>query len=241
MQKALEIAKRIKNDLSADWLSLLDDYNFNSEFGAIYSMQLDIEDKNRIICYIIYAYDPDSLWLDFNKDRLANKMKILESLAADTRLPIYQEVVYGSNDRVGMCIFNFLENLKTWEWRTVFELLDMASKIQRFATDETEDERSYQKMNKEGELKTITSEIDITTLVKAYQGKSDLLDQAIEKRKKADVILADIKKNFLSTDIATQSDFGFTFTDTAKKRDILSWSFFIRGRNEKKKNAALAD
>jgi hypothetical protein len=58
---------------------------------------------------------------------------------------------------------------------------------------------------------------------------------SIDKRKQVDILLREIKTEFVSTDSATQADFGFNFTDTTKKRDILSWSDFIRSKNEKKK------
>ncbi len=235
MQKALEIAKAIKKNLEADHSSLLDDYNLLPIFRAIYNIpNVDIEDKNRIICYIIYAYDPESTWLDLKTDRLVSKNKILDSLGANMTLPIYERVIWVNDDIVGMCIFNYLEQLKTHKWKDVFDLLDLASKIRRFATEETEDERSYQRMNKEGEVKNITSEIELDTLVKIYKGKSDLMDQSIEKRRKADAIIDEIRKDFVLSDMATQSDFSFNFTESSKRKDVLSWRSFIRERNEKK-------
>ncbi len=238
MQKTIEAVKRIKSNLGEDHSSLLDDYNFLPIFGAIYNIpHIDIEDKNRIICYIVYAYDPESLWLDIKADRMLNKYKILDSLGANIKLPIFEKVIWVNDDIIGMCIFNYLENLKTHKWKDVFDLLDLSAKIRKFATEETEAERSYEKMNKEGEVKTIVSEVDIETLVKAYKGKSDLLDQALSKRAKADEIMDQIRKEFVATDGATQADFGFNFSDTAKKKDILSWRHFTKERVERKLTA----
>lgn len=238
MQKSIEVTRTISKNLSVDHSSLLEDYNLHYTLGGIYRLKIDIEDQNRIICFIIYAYDPESLWLDLKKDRDSNRNRILENLGANTTLKIYDSLRSRNDDIINMCVFNYLEELKNWKWAIIFNLLDNAAILQRFASEETEAEKSYQKMNKDGEVKTITSDIDVETLVKAHKGKSDLLDQAISKRRQADALLDELRKEFVSTDQATQSDFGFNFTDTAKKKDILSWRSFIREKNLKKEGSS---
>lgn len=235
MQKAIELAKKIRKNLDADWTSDIEEINFHSVFGAIYTINtIQIEDKNRLICLIIYAYDPESPWLNLEKDRFDNKLKMIDSLGGDSNLPIYQNFLYIGNEIINMCTFNFLEELKTWEWIAIFNLLDYASKMQRFATEETEAEKSYQKMDKEGAVKTITSEVDIETISKVNKEKGLLLDQSIAKRRQADILLDEIRKKFVGTDHGTQSDFNFNFTDTSLKKDKLSWRNFIKERNLRK-------
>lgn len=241
MQKAIELAKKISKDLETDWLPSLEDHNLHFTFGAIYSIpQIDIEDKNRIVCFIVYAYSPDSLWLDLKKDRLDNKKKILESLGANSKLEIYNQLLENGNDRIGMCIFNYLEELKDSRWREIFANLDYASTMMRFASKKTESEISWDQMNKEGNKETLTQDIDTDKLVKINKDKGILLDLASDKREKAEKLIEQIKKDYVATDASVQSDFNFSFTDTAKKKDILSWRQFISERNERKKTVETA-
>lgn len=237
MQKSLDLIKSISKNLSKNWKEELFEYNMPESFSNIYSAT-DVENGNRIICFIVYAYSPDSLWLDFRKDRLENKIKILHNLNANVSESIFQDLINNKNDISGMAIFDFLETLKSWKWRAIYDLLDYSSKMFRFATQETEVERTFDKMNKEGEVKTLTQEYDLDLVSKVNKEKGLLLNQAIDKRKQADILLEEIRKEFVSTDHLTQQDFGFNFTDTSKKRDILSWKTFITELQERKKSVA---
>ena len=75
-------------------------------------------------------------------------------------------------------------------------MLDYSSKMFRFATAETETEKTFDKMNKEGDVKTLTQEYDIDIISKINKEKGLLLDQAIAKRKQADLILEEIRKEY---------------------------------------------
>lgn len=239
MIKALELAKKIKDQLDKNWLPDLIDNDLNDIFKPCYSLNLSIEDCNRVICFIIYAYSPESLWLDLKKDRLENKEKILSNLGADLSSKSFKEIINSKNDIVGDCIFSYLENSKNWKFRAIFDLLEYSAKMFRFANEDTGTEVTHEKMNKEGNPVALTAELDAETIVKINKGKSELQDIAIAKRKKADELLEEIRKEFVNTDNATKNDFGFSFTDTSKKRDILSWRAFIRERNEKKASIKL--
>jgi len=238
MSKEIDLAKLISKDLSADYKETIYEYNMPETFGNIYSIASDIKEANTIICFIIYAYSPDSLWLDLKKDRLENKLKILHNLNANVHSELIQGIINGDNEIAGIAIFDFLEELKSWKWRTIFDLLDYSSRMSRFATQVTEAERRYQKINKEGEVKDVIEELDIDVISKVNKEKGMLLDQSIAKRKQADILLEEIRKEYVTSDNAVQQDFGFMFTDTAKKRDVLSWRSWIQELNEKKQKAA---
>jgi hypothetical protein len=236
MQKAIELSKKIRKDLSKSWKEELEDYNLHKIFEGIYSLNISINDKNIIICFIVYSYSPESGWLDLNKDRLDNKKQILNNLGVtDVNTGLYYDVINNKNDTIGISIFNFLDQLKSWKWGVIFDLLDFASKMARFSTQETEEEKSFDKTNKKsGEVTTVTQDVPIEVISKVNKEKGILLDQSIAKRIQADNLLKEIKTEFVKTDEATQSDFGFIFTETAKKKDIMSWSGFIKEKNEKK-------
>jgi len=238
MKKAVDLSKKIMKSLDVDYTSDLEDLNLHLTLGSIYNLpDTEIEDKNRVLCFVILAYSPDSGWLDLGKDRLQNKNKILESLGADTKVPLFQSILNGKNDLTGMCIFNYIEELKDWRWPAIFNLLEFSSKIQLFASKDTETAITWEEAGKEGEKIKLTEEIDVQKIATVNKQKGDLLSLSIKKREEAEHLLDQIRKDFVHTDNAVQSDFGFSFTDTSKKTDILSWRAFINARNEKKRSA----
>ena len=233
--KSLNVAKEIRNDLTNNWSEQLFEYDLANSFAPIYGMKdIGISDKNTIICYVIYAYNPDSLWLDIKKDRIENKTHILENLGANTKDELYGGIITNKNETVNISIFNYLEHIKDWRWRAVFDLLEYASKMSRFAAMETEDERRFQKTAKDGQVVDYTEEVDIKTIVSVNINKGTLLQQSIDARVKATSIIEQIQKDFVQTDHATSQDFEFSFSETAKKKNPLSWREFIKERNARK-------
>jgi len=197
-----------------------------------------IKNKNIIVCFIIYAYSPESLWLDLRKDRLENKTRILTNLEAEINAKIFKETLNNSNEKIGIAIFNFLEDIKDWRWRQIFGLLDYASRVLSIALRKTEEEKSWEEIDSNSQKQTLTEDVDIEKILKSEKDKGALMDMAEEKRRKADKLIEEIRKDFVATDHATLQDFGFMMSETSKKSDILSWSQFIKERNERKKTPA---
>lgn len=233
MKKAIELSLKISKDILKDWADELFGYNLHNIFQSVYSGPEKIADKNRIVCYIIHSYDPDSGWLDLRKDRIENKQKILYNLEADIKSDLYKGIIENRNEPVNIAIFNFLEELKDWRWRSVFDFLEYAAKMSRFASVQTEDEKNYEKTTKDGQIEKYKEEVDISIITKVNKEKGVLLDQSLEARKKANDLLEQIKKDFVTTDNAVQQDFSFSFSETAKKKDIMSWRQFRLDAKEK--------
>lgn len=238
MQKAISLAKRISKELNKDFTEEFTDLSLHTSLSQIYSIEeLELKDKNRICAYLIYAYDPDSQWLNLQKDRVDNKTSILQNLGANIKLDTYQEIIENKNEVVNDSIFNFLTELTDWRWHTIFTCLDYHANMIRFATQKTEEEKSIDKVNKEGVVKTLSQDYDIDVIAKVNKNKGELLEQAIKQRQKGEELLKEIKKDFVATDNAVQADFGFVYTEQAKKRNIYSWREHIQERNEKIKAA----
>lgn len=236
MNKAIEAANLISKDLNKNHSFYLEDIGLSKTFSGIYYLGLPGKDENRLICFIIYSYDPDSKRLDIRKDRYENKYSILESLGAHMDSEVFNEILTNSNEEFNNVVTNYLESLTNWRWPSIYSLLDYHSSMIRFATQKTEAEKSFDKINKEGVKTTLVQEYDIDTISKVNLQKSEIFKRAIEAREQADKLLEDIRKEFMPTDHAIQSDFGFTFTDTAKKKvDIMSWRSWIQELNEKKR------
>lgn len=228
MQKAIELAKKIKQDFTANHSELIEEYGFHEIFLPIYSSQYKNADKNKIVCFIIHAYNPESNWLDLRKDRLDNKLAILSFLDADPKSDIYKRIIENKDHNTGESIFKFLEELKDWRWRSVFDLLEYASRMSRFASMETEDEKQYDKLNKKGEKETIREDVAIETIVRVNDKKGDLIQKSLTARRDAMKLIEEINKEFVATEDAVQKDFDFSFTETTKSKDILSWRKYVR-------------
>lgn len=228
MPNPIELARIIEKDFLADHTEIIYDYGYANVFGAVLNGPESTKEKNKIVCYIIHAFHHDSNWLDLKKDRIDNKNTIIENLEGDPASKLWTGIVANKNEPVNISTFSFLETLKDWRWRSIFDLVDYAAKMSRFASKETEEEKQWEELSKDGEKTTLKEEVDIEKIVKVNKQKGDLIDQSVAARKKADVLMEDIRKQFLSTDTATQADFNFTFTETAKKKDIMSWREFIK-------------
>jgi hypothetical protein len=233
--KSINLAKQIRSDITKNWSEELFDYDLSNAFAPIYGMKdIGLSDKNSIICYIIFSYNPDSLWLDLKKDRIENKTHILLNIGVNVNDELYSGILANKNETVNISIFNFLEHIKDWRWRAVFDLIEYASKISRFASMETDDERKFQKTLKDGEKVDYTEEVEIKTIVSVNKDKGILIQQSIDAREKAHSIIEQIAKDFVQTDNATGQDFNFSFSETSKNKDPLSWREFIKERNQKK-------
>lgn len=230
--KSISIAREIQSELIYDYTERLAEVDLLTVFKPVYDLPGEtMKNKNIVICFIIYAYNPESLWLDIKKDRIDNKKRILYNLDAELDHEFIKSVIDNSNENVNMAVFNFLEIIKDWRWRSVFDLIEYAAKMSRFSSLDTADEKKFQKATKDGEVQDYSEEVPIETIVKVNKEKGNLINLSLDARKKADDLIEQIQKEYVATDNATQQDFDFAFTQTAKKRDPLSWRQYIRERD----------
>jgi len=218
MQLAIECAKVLSESPDTNHLQHLKDTDLYNVFKGIYKLDITNREANLIVAYIIYAYDPDSLRLNIRKDRYENKQEILSSLGLTYESELLRDIIYNENDVVTNSVTLYLEKLTDWRWPTIYSLLDYHSSMIRFTSQKTETEKKYDKVGKDGSTQTVTKDYDMEAISKVNIQKSDLLKKAVESRETADKLLEEIRKSFMVTDTATQQDFGFTFTETAKKR-----------------------
>lgn len=235
MNKAIELATIISKSPDNNYTDTLKEYNLYNTFQDIYSLNLNLEQLNLLVAFIIFAYDPDSLRLDIRKDRFDNKVDIMLSLNIDTNEEIIQPILTNENETFNHCVLNYLEKLTNWRWPTIYSLLDYHSSMIRFANQKTESEKRFDKITKDGEVKEVVQDYDIESISKVNIQKSEIFNRAIKARRDADELLEDIRKEFMIVDTVIQQDLGFTFSETAKKKvDILSWRSWIRELKDKK-------
>lgn len=230
MQKAIELARKISDNLDSVWIDEVKEVNLHKIFEPVFKLNLSLTDLNTIVCYIIYAYDNDSTWLNLNRDRIENKKEILKGLNADLNRATYSDLLNNENEIILDVITNYLIGQTTWKWQQIITQIEYHAKMMRFVNQKTEEEKTVDKMNKEGEVKTLTTDYDIDTITKVNKEKGILLEQALKARREADTLLAEIKKEFVQLDNLTQGEFGFEVTEE-KNINPESWREFIKRRN----------
>lgn len=239
MQKAIQLAQKIAKHPDNNWAQELQAINLHSIFSPIYEQEkISFEGMNIIVAFIIYSYDNDSPWINIKQDRYENKMRILKGLSADHSDPVFISIAMNENDIVNDVIVEYLMEQVDWRWQTVYSLLDYHAKMIRIGNRNTEEKRTWQALNKDGNAVQLHEEYDASAITKINKEKGELLTKAIEARQKADILLAEMRKDMMATDHAVQQDFGFSITDE-KKIDIMSWKQFIERKNERLKQASL--
>jgi hypothetical protein len=195
LEKCIKAAKVISKSTD-DMQSYLEDLNLITTFKDIYSLGFPTEYENKLIAFIIYSFDPDSQKLDIRKDRLENKISIMENIGLDSTDTLMVEILNNSNDVFNGVVLQYLEHITDWRWVHIFSSLDYHSNMIRFVNQKTEEERKYDKINKEGIVKELTEEYDIETIAKINKTKGDLLNQAMNARKQAEELLEQIRKDY---------------------------------------------
>lgn len=214
MTKAVEAAKKISKSLEENHLDYLRDLNLHKIFEPVFKLNYSIETCNTIVCFIIYAYDNNSNWINLNADRLSDKHTILKGLNADINDQNYSDIISQKVVEVNDVIIDYLVTITNWKWRTILSCFDFHAINTKAATEPTvsQDELDKAKINK---------------------AKGELLKESIRQREVGENLLLEIKKEYVKTDRATQQDFSFEVTDE-KHIDPMSWRQFIKDRNEKK-------
>lgn len=235
MLKAIDKIRSLSKEMDKNWLPDLEEINLHKIFEPIYRLNFNISNINSIIGFIVLSYDNDSSWLNLKQDRYDNKIKILRSLTEDYRLSQFEEIAKNENDTVNEVIGEYLIEQATWKWRQIMVSLDFHSNTLRFVSQKMDTEKRTDKLNKDEKKVTLVEEYDIELLVKVSRQKGELLEQALKARRDADLLLSEIRKEFVQMDNAVQSDFNFSPTDE-KRINPESWRDYIKDRNKRKAN-----
>lgn len=237
MQKSIEIAKKISHQVDSNWHDELENANLLWIFKNLYKL-FSQTDANTIVAFIIYAYDPDSGWIDINKNRAENKEYMLTTLGVNINKDEWQAIINGDNNTINRIVVDYLDNLTDYRWQQIMTEYDYHSKMIRFVSNKTASERTWTEMDKDGNPQNLSEDIDIDKQVKVNKEKGLLLQEALAARKRGDELLAEIKRDYLKTDEATKQDFKFTFTDVERKTNIMSYREWLKREVLDKKPAS---
>ena len=80
----------------------------------------------------------------------------MEGIGIDTKDDLIKDILHNSNEEFNNVVLLFLEQLTDWRWIQIFSFLDYHSNMIRFANQKTEEERKYDKINKEVIVKELT-------------------------------------------------------------------------------------
>jgi hypothetical protein len=231
MRKAVDLAKKIYKDPEANWLSHLEEQNLHTIFRPVYHHNFTIEIQNKIVAFVILAYDNDSPWIDVKKDRYQNKLSILDGIDVDKKSPVFKAILNYEDDKIQEVILNYLIAQTDHRWYEVMTLLEYSNKTMMFCNRRTNDKvKTGSSLNNETkELENDYEFLDPREIAAVNKEKGDLIKKAMEARKTADDLLKTMESDFQKTDAATQGDFGFQFSDP-KKFDVTSWEQRLRKR-----------
>lgn len=232
MKTAVDLAKKIYKEPEKNWLSELEEINIHVIFRPVYKENFQIEILNKIVSFVILAYDNDSPWLDSRKDRRENKLSILQGIDVDVKSKIFQQIINYENDKIQEVILNYLVSMTDARWQESMSLLDYSSKMILYCNREVREKNIVDtKIDENGAKVNIYEYIDPLDVSKINKEKGDLLLKAIAAREKGEQILKSIESDFQRVDAATQGDFNFVFSDV-KKFNIMSWEDRIRKRRQ---------
>lgn len=230
---SLELAKKMAKDLEQNYLPELELANLHTIFRPIYKHNLTIAAQNTLVAFIIFSYSEDSPWLNPRKDRNVNKREILEGLGADPDNRIYREVLDYTNEDIHQVTITYLMFQKDARWVQIASLLDYSDKMMLFGNQRTsEKQKTGTSETEEKGTVDVFEYLDQSEIAKINKEKGELLLKAIDARTKAESLIKSIENDYQKLDAVTNSEFGFSFTDT--KIDILSWESRLRARQSKK-------
>jgi hypothetical protein len=226
MQKAIQAAAKIRAKINEDATDILDEINMVRVFAPLKNITDDIRKFNLLVCYIIYAYDNHSPWLDINKDRWTNKEHIIEGLGEDPKSDFWLSVIMQESEHLSDVVANYLMEITTWEWQTILTHLDYHARMIRYVQQNT-NSQAIVTTDKDGTPKYEEVELEPEKVAKINKDKADVLSKCLQARDEAERLLNKIRAGYVATDNAVQADFGFMITDE-KTIDIYSWRQFIR-------------
>jgi hypothetical protein len=231
MSKALDLIWKLKATMTEDWQDELERKNLLEDFKPLYKIEgWSRRMANTVVAFIVLAYDNDSGWVEIRKDRYENKYKIMQRLGGDIADDAIIRVVEGENDVVEQVVNWYLyDYLPDWRWGSILAGMQYHSEMMKFANQKTKDKEVGGFEKESG--KALYTDIPTKDIAKANVDKGALIEQALKRRKEADELYEQIRKEFMTVDKISEKEGRRKVTDI---KDILSHEKWLNG---KKRNA----
>jgi hypothetical protein len=214
--KILETMYRLMHKLEDDWTEELERLNIDDDVAPLYSapgVEGNTLTGNIILCYTVLAYDNGSSFLEPHKDRWENKKKIMVKLAGLSAMTIdlYKKVISNEHTQSFDLATWYLNYQKDWRWSNYITLLEYHSMAET--------------MSKKGALDAQEG-IQI--------GK--MLEISEKRRERADTLLEEMQKEFLSLDTACEKEGRPRVTDM-DNTNFMSYENYLNNKKNKQEAA----
>lgn len=224
MSNLLQLITKLKDNLSSNWHEELDKINVLDNVMPLYKQKWKMEQSNRILAFIVFAYDKDSGYIDIHKNRDENKIKIIEHLGGDIKNIVIQKVVKRQHAVANDIIAWLMEYMRDWKWDTVITLFEYHAEMMRLASKQTDDEFKEKFDMEEGQEEIVTTDISIEKIVSTNIKKKQLIQEGINARRDGEAMLKEIKREWMAVDFALKHEGLGVITDANK---IESWEHYI--------------
>lgn len=228
MSKILDLIINLKIDFTRNWQDALDGAGIWDDVKALYQKKWPTEFCNRVLAFVVLAYDNDSGWIESHKDRWGNKERIATKLGLNIKEERVKDIIENSSEVVLDLVAWYIDTQTDWRWDAVLSHYEHASEMMRFAKQKTDD-RIF--VDEEEGGKKVFREVDIETLSKGNTAKGKNLMDAIEHRKQGDALLKEMQADFVQLDTVLAKEDRRKTTD---KSSIENWEGYIAELRGKK-------
>jgi hypothetical protein len=222
MSKMFDVVLKLKRDMKADWQDTLDRNGVLDDFMPIYKQKWSTETTNRIIAFIVFAYDNESGWIQIHKDRQENKEDILLKLGFKLSDKVAKSVLTGSNKAVEGVVEWFIKFQMDWRWKSILACHQYHSDMTDYANQRYQPEAPEESIlddDEEEEKKPAFKMLGEDKIVGMNIAKGKVLDEAIKRRREGDALMSEIKKEFVALDTVLEKEGKTRITAAA---DIMS-------------------
>lgn len=221
MSKVLDLILELKSDMSSNWQDRLDKINILPDVKILYGKGYSQTFSNRLLAFIILAYDNKSGWVEIHKDRWENKRKIWKRLGGEID-DLTRSIIHNENELVNHVVAWYLDYQRDWRWQSIATCFEYHSEMMRFGGFRTLEE-IVEDGDDTGEK--ITKEISTDKVAKANTEKGSNIQKGIEHRLKGEAMLDEIRRDFVSLDTITDKEGAGKITETTNP---MSWASFLR-------------
>lgn len=216
------IYENLKN-LEGDWEPALERMNLYDDVSEIYLLQhkqisgtkvaksmITNREANTILAFILLAYHNRSEYLDFQKDRFDNKVKIITKLAGPSALTndLYTATVYCQDEQINKVI----------DW---------------VINDQKDSRFKYYIAAKESASQAFAQAMSGTGSVKEGADRARMLKEAKFNDADADLVYEILRTEFMKLDTVLEKEGKQKITSFDETTNFMSHEAFIRARDHK--------
>lgn len=226
----LELIRDLLGDINSDWEDRLREINAFLEFEPIYKLPYKESEKNKIVAFIILAYDYQSAQIDVRRERSEDKARILKNIGLDSSSELFKSIVTGEEDIINECGFNYCMSRKNWKFRSALQLIEQSEEGMKYARSRTDEYLIEEEATKEGQILQLKKYLDQGEVAKVKLQKMSVQEKALENRRKADNLIEEIKKEYAPIEKAIEDEYDFAITNS-ENFDVECWADYVRKRN----------